>query len=314
MDTEPRAWTKTIVVGLAAVIYYVLPAAAEPFTGGGAVFDLASGARPLAMGGAFVGLADDGNALFLNPAGLGWADGISILSSLDRRLGMASLGTIGACFSRFGLGVHLLDLGTLTLTDQTGHPVGEFTYRNIGLIGAIGLRVSDIPFFKNVAFADTMAMGLRLRLLQIDTQDPGDATALAFDLPILFRNEQVSFGKGILTGFGAGLVLENLIVPSIRYTNGHEEQWESTLTMGLAMEFVDRVTAAIDFTSERCLRLGVEWRPVLPLAVRIGLRYEGTWIPSLGVGVQFGAYALDLTYVSHPLLTNELRGSFTVKW
>ena len=173
------------------------------------MFDLGTGARLLAMGGAFVGLANDASALFLNPAGLGWSDGFRILSSFERRLGSASLGTIAACFSRFGLGVHLLDLGTLTLTDQTGNPVGEFTYRNIGLVAGAGLRASDVPMLEDLPFADTMAAGLRLRVLRVDTLDAGDATAVAFDLPILFRSEKLPFDGAILTGFGVGLVLEH---------------------------------------------------------------------------------------------------------
>ena len=312
MDMELGTRMKTIVIGFVAVICCLWPAGAETFTGGGAVFDLGTGARLLAMGGAFVGLANDASAIFLNPAGLGWSDGFRILSSFERRLGSASLGTIAACFSRFGLGVHLLDLGRLTLTDPTGNPVGEFTYRNIGLVAGAGLRASDVPILQNIPFADTMAVGLRLRVLRVDTLDAGDATALAFDVPVLFRSEKLPFDDEILTGFGVGLVLENLIAPPIHYANGHEEQWERTVTMGLSMEFVDHVTMAIDLTSERCLRLGAEWRPMAPLAIRTGLRHEGTWIPSLGLGVQFGVYALDLTFVSHPLLTNQLRASFSV--
>ena len=309
---EHGTWTKAIVVGLVAVICCGWPAAAESFTRGGTIFDLGIGARPLAMGGAFVGLVGEADALFLNPAGLGWSDDLRILSSFERRLGAASLGTIATCFSRFGLGIHLLDLGILTLTDQSGHPVGEFTYRNIGLVAGAGFRASDIPFFEDVPFADTMAMGLRLRLLVVDTQDPGDATALAFDLPFLFRSEQLPFSKGILTEFGIGFVLENLIAPPIRYANGHEEQWDRTLTLGLSMEFVDHVTAAIDLSTERCFRLGVEWCPVHLLAIRTGIRYEGTWIPSLGLGVRFRAFLFDFAFVNHPLLNDQIRASFTV--
>ncbi len=309
---ERATWTKTIVVGLVATICFLWLAGAQPYTGGGAVFDIGTGARPLAMGGAFVGLADDASALFLNPAGLGWSDDICVMSSFERRLGTASFGTVAASFSRFGLGVHLLDLGTLTLTDQSGHPVGEFAYRNIGLVAGVGVRASDIPFLEDIPFADTTGTGLRLRLLRIDTQDPGDATALAFDLPVLFRRKH-PFSNSVVTSFGAGFVLENLIAPPIRYVNGHEEQWERTVTMGLSVEFIDRVTVAIDLSSERSLRFGAEWRAVPSLAIRSGIRYEGTWISSLGVGVQFGVYVLDLTFVSHPLLTNQLRGSFTVE-
>jgi len=292
----------------------VVSASSEQYSNVASLFDLGMGARPLAMGGAFVGLADDGNALFYNPAGLAWAQGLSVLSSYEARLGTAGYGTLSASLPHFGFGIHYFDFGEVPETDEFGNVIGTFSYRNYALIAAAGIKAADLPFLARIPLAENIGFGIGAKFLKVSTLDPGNGTGFTIDLPFLFRSESPSPRAPIITSYGFGVVIENLIGLPIKYKSGHQENWPRKLIIGTALELFDQVILAMDVTSEKSIRLGVEWTPIPAVSFRTGLKNEGVWMWSLGMGVRFKSFTFDYAVVNHPYLNSQLRGSLVVSW
>jgi len=272
------------------------------------------GARPLALGGAFVGLANDGNALFYNAAGLAWAQGLSVLSSYEARLGTASYGNLSASLPYFGFGVHYFDFGDVPETDEFGNILGTFGYRNYALIAAAGIKAADLPFLARIPLTENIGLGLKAKLLKVSTLDPGSGTGFAIDLPFLFHSESPSPRFPIITSYGVGVVIENLIGLPIKYESGHQENWPRKLILGTSLEFLDQIILAADLTSEKNFHLGLEWTPIPAVSFRTGLKNEGVWIWSLGMGARFRNFVFDLAVVPHPYLNSQIRGSLAVSW
>jgi len=272
------------------------------------------GARPLAMGGAFVGLADDGNALFYNPAGLAWVQDLSVLSSYEARPGTASYGNLSASLPHFGFGVHYFDFGDVPKTDEYGNVLGTFGYRDYALIAAAGIKAANLRFLARMPLAENTGFGLKAKLLKVSTLDPGSGTGFTIDLPFLFRSESPSPRVPIITSYGFGIVIENLIGLPIKYKSGHQENWPRKLILGISLGLLDQVIVAMDVTSDKSVHLGVEWTPISAVSFRIGLKNEGVWIWSLGMGARFRNFVFDLAVVPHPYLNSQIRGSLAVSW
>lgn len=301
-------------VSSALVLLLVASASAEEYSNVASMFDLGMGARPLAMGEAFTGLADDGNALFYNPAGLAWMKGLSLLSSYELRLGTASYGHLSAAFSHFGFGIHYFDFGEVPETDEFGNVLGSFSYRNYAFIAAVGTRAADLPFLSRIPFAENVAFGLKAKVLKISTLEPGSGTGFAVDVSFLFRSDSPSLRVPFIAGYGLGLVVENLIGPPIQYGSGHQEPWPRKATAGIAVELLDQMVLTMDAATDDCIGIGVEWTPIPSISLRGGLKHEGVWMWSLGMGAHFNNFIFDYTVVIHPYLNNQLRGSLTVNW
>ena len=303
-----------MLVSSVLVLLLVATISAEQYSNVASIFEHGMGARPLAMGGAFAGLADDGNALFYNPAGLAWGKGFSILSSYEARPGIASYGSVSASLPRFGFGIHCFDFGEVSETDEFGNVIGTFGYRNYALIAGTGVKAGDLPFLARMLLAENVGFGVGAKLLKVSTLDPGNGTGFAIDLPFLFRSESPSPRVPIITSYGFGIVIENLIGLPIKYTSGRQESWPRRLALGASFELMSQVILAMDVTSEKSVRFGVEWTPVPAVSFRSGLKYEGIWMWSFGMGLRFRNFVFDFTAVPHAYLNGQLRGSFVVNW
>ena len=305
---------KLVLLSSMLLLLLVGSVSGEQYSNVASIFDFGMGARPLAMGGAFVGLADDGNALYYNAAGLAWAQGLSVLSSCEARPGTASYGNLSGSFPHFGFGVHYFDFGDVPETDEFGNIIGTFSYRNYALIAGAGMRAADLPILERMPLAENVGFGIGAKFLKVSTLEPGSGTGFAIDLPFLFRSESPSLRVFIITSYGVGVVLENLIGMPIKYESGHQENWPRKLILGSSLEFLDQVILAMDVTSEKNFRFGVEWTPIPAVSFRSGFKYEDIWMWSLGMGVRFKNFTFDYAVVLHPYLNNQLRGSLVVSW
>jgi hypothetical protein len=303
-----------VLLSSALILLLVVSVSGEQYSNVASIFDLGIGARPLAMGGAFVGLADDGNALFYNPAGLAWAQGLSVLSSCEARPGTASYGNLSASLPHFGFGVHYFGFGDVPETDEFGNILGTFGYRNYALIAATGIKAADLPFLARMPLANNIGFGIGAKFLKVSTLEPGNGTGFTIDLSVLFRSGVPSPRVPIITSYGVGIAIENLIGLSIKYESGHQENWQQELILGTSLEFLDQVILAMDVTSEKSVYLGVEWTPIPAVSFRTGLKNEGVLIWSLGMGARFRNFMFDLAVVPHPYLNSQLRGSFGFNW
>jgi hypothetical protein len=291
-----------------------LPLHAEPFANAAAVLELGMGVRVLALGGAFVGLADDESSLFYNPAGLAWNDGLSLLSTYEVRPLTAGYGHISAVRGNLGLGIHYFDFGNVPETDEFGNIVGTFSYRNLALVAGAGVSASNLPYLSSMPLAESVAFGLGVKLLNVDTLAPGNGIGFAVDLPFLVRIDSPQFGQPYITQFAFGVLLQNVLGMPISYESGHSEDWIKKVVMGSSVEVASQLIVDVDLASDNSIHLGLEWSPVSALSVRLGLKREGVWTGSMGIGTLFRNMAFDLALVAHPYLHNQIRGSFGVYW
>lgn len=295
-----------VAVILGSLCLVALPMLGEPYSNVASVLDLGMGTRPLALGGAFVGLADDGNALSFNPAGLAGLQGLSVLSSGEVRPGIGVFGQVAVALPRLGLGLHYFDFGDVPQVDEHGNITGTFSYRTYTLIAGAGIRGTDLGL-KNVPLLRDLGVGIKVKFFTVSTLDPGSGSGLAFDLSLLYGGSKTRLRMGFLTGFGMGLVLENIFGMPIRYGSGHVEDWPRAVTLGLSATLFNTWTFAADFAAGKGVRVGLEWCPLPALAVRAGLRSEGVVMWSFGVGVRYGMFALDYAIVAHPHLAPQHR-------
>lgn len=307
-----RIRDQVLGVILGSVCLLALPALAEPYSNVAAVLELGMGARPLAMGGAFVGLAEDTNALFFNPAGLAGVQGLSVLSSLEVRPGMATFGHLSAALPHLALGLHYFDFGSVPQVDEYGNVVGSFAYSNYIFLTGAGIRGSNLPLLSRIPLLRDLGLGIKLKFVRVATLDPGSGGGLAFDLSLLYGGANTGLRLGVVTGFGFGFTLENVVGVPVKYGSGHQEDWPRAVVIGSSATFTNSLALVVDFAPGRGVRFGTEWRPVPAIAVRAGLRNEGVLMWSLGLGVRYGMFSLDYAVVLHPYLPPQHRVSFAV--
>lgn len=304
-----------MILGSACLSSFCLSSPGE-YSNVAAVLELGMGARPLAMGGAFVGLADDVNALCFNPAGLSGLQGLSTLSSLEGRPGLATLGHVSAALPHFGLGIHYFDFGDVPQIDEYGNVIGSLSYRNYIFLAGTGIRGSNVPVLSRIPLLKDLGLGIKVKFVRIATLERGSGSGVAFDLSLLYGGANTGVRMGLLTGFGLGFTLENAVGVPIKYRSGHQEDWPQAVVVGASAGFFDSLTIVLDLAPGKGVRFGTEWRPVTAIAVRAGLRNEGVVLCSLGVGVRYSMFALDYAFVTHPHLAGQHRLSFelVLRW
>lgn len=290
------------------------PLHADPFASAAAVLDLGMGARVLALGEAFVGLADDESALFYNPAGLAWNDGLSLLSTYELRPLTAGYGHVSAVRGNLGLGIHYFDFGDVPKTDEFGNIIDTFSYRNVALVAGAGVLAANLPYISSMPLADSVAFGLGVKLLNVDTLEPGNGIGFAIDLPFLIRIDSPPFGQPYITQFSFGVLVQNVLGMPMSYESGHSEDWEKKIVMGTSVKVARRWIVAADFASDNSIHFGLEWNPVPALSARLGLKQDGVWMWSMGIGTRLRSLAFDLALVAHPYMYNQIRGSFGIHW
>ena len=304
-----RGWWITVVL----LSLFVLPFVATAYANVGEAFELGIDARLAAMGGAYVGLIDDESAVFSNPANLAWGERLTVLSTLQTRLATASSGDILASLNNFAVGVHYFDFGDVPITDESGNATGYFSYRNYTFVAAAGFKIK-LPSLVQMGLGENIGCGVRAKLFTIETLAAGNTTGVSVDVSLLFLGE-LSNTRGIpIEGYCLGLLFENLVGTPISYGSGHQEELPKRATIGGSLLLTNHITTSLDLTSTQDVRFGIEWTPNPALSIRGGVKNEGVWIWSAGVGLLVGDFTLDLAIVSHPYLNEQFRGSLGVSW
>ncbi len=304
-----RGWWIAVVL----LSLFVLPLLATPYSSVGEAFKLSIGARSAAMGGAFVGVIDDNSALFSNPANLAWGEKLTVVSTLQTTLATASSGDILASFNNFAIGVHYFDFGDVPETDESGNLTGYFSYRNYTFAAAAGLKI-ELPSLVRMGLGESIGCGVRAKLFTTDTSTPGNTTGVSVDVSLLFRGELSNTRGSPIEGYALGLLLENLVGTPIGYGSGHQEELPRRATIGGSLLLTNHAIISADLTSTQDVRFGIEWAPTPALSIRGGLKNEGVWIWSVGLGLLVRDFTFDLAIVSHPYLNKQLRGSLGVCW
>lgn len=225
------------------------PLWAAPGTSGAQWLTVGGGARAHAMGGAYVSIADDGAALSWNPAGLVRTDGhrISIThTSWLSDAGYQYAGYAGRLSSEAGIG-GTVEHGAVSW-DNTGD--GDFTSGDF--CGALGYARR---------LGASLSVGGGVKFISSELGDE-QASSYAADLGVLYEPWQ---------GVTLGAAARNL-GPGMDFGGG-EDPLPSTVAVGASCVWRD-VLVALDIEKQNDLdpgaRLGVEYRPVKPFALRGG--------------------------------------------
>ena len=296
------------------VVTLAIHATNEHYSNAASFWDLGMGARPYAMGEAFVAVADDSSALSYNPAGLAGQQGSLFSSTGESRPNTAAFGHFTAQLNTIAASIHYFDFGTVMETDEFGNAFGSFSYRSVGVIAGLGAKGTKLPYLRKTSLADAFAVGVNVKLASINTLDPGDGFGAVMSLGLLIREDKPSFGFPFLSSFSFGILVENLLDIPIKYESGHQEPWVKKAAVGASVTFRDFLVAAFDATSLGSSHFGIEWAPISRIAIRVGVKRDGVWMPSLGIGVKLNRSAIDLALVSHPYLADQYRATFTASW
>ncbi len=240
------------------------------------LFDLGLGVRAMGLGGAYAALAEGAEGLLYNPASLAKVRGISVDSTI--LAGWVAAGYVGVALPSLGAGLGYL--GT-----SAGEGLG---FSQLGLLAGFGL---DLRMF---GFPALGGVALRYHSTSIAGESE---TAFGLDIGILgsFPSPFGELRAAVVIrelGFG-GLSTEFVVAGA----------WLSPFGL----------FAALDLTSEY-IALGLGWAFMGLAEVRVGIRQEGVFRMSLGLGVQFANYTVDYALLTHPLLSPSHRFGFGVRF
>lgn len=268
------------------------------------LFDLGMGVRPAGMGEAFTGLADDENALFYNPAALALLQKFSGNTLYESRFGVSDYATAALAGRSFGVGFLLFNLRPMTRRDAQGQEIGTFNYSSFALLGGFGMR--ELPLLR------TLALGVKLKFLSINTLEGGRGLGLALDPSLLLSLGNMGPAKALRLG----AMIENMLSLGVRYGNGRVERWRLGLRLGTSATLFERFKAAADL-SPGGLHLGCEV-PISTgfglLFLRAGMLTRGGLSLSMGFGVRFGNFRVDYAYIAHPQLPDSQRFSLAFEF
>ncbi len=283
------------------------------------VLDLGMGVRPWGMGGAFTGLADDENALLYNAAALAYLEGARFGALFERRFGIVNHGTVAFAARNLGLGLMFLNISGLPKREGR-ETLSTFSYSNLAAVASFGMPLSAIPGLA-ASVPRNIAVGLRAKLLRVNTLPDGRGSALALDPSFLVEFKMLQLGGFALERVRVGAVIDNLLGLGIRYGSGHTEGWKLGLRVGASVTTAEGLTLALDLDTSGTLHLGSEFRlrgiglETLGLtggglALRFGSLLGRQFAPTFGLSLSMNNMQIDYAFITHSLLPASHRLSF----
>lgn len=256
------------------------------------------GARILGMGKAYLGRADDIGSLFINPAGLAkineWQatsmsgkfinefNYLNLGFAYPTRFGTFAFGFTGSDISFSGPAATLESIDGVRVVPSTTEAV-SYGYNNSVMLLGWGGSMSGY----SIDYLKPLSVGLTLKLFSPILTGPqitgGTARGFDADLGLLYEPSPA---------VRAGVTVQNFIPYSwggkIRWGNGQEESFPSTLKTGLSLVLLGekglrkmgwqelKLNFDGDFTPLRptipsLYHLGLEWSPVKLLDIRVGI-------------------------------------------
>jgi len=286
------------------------PARADSASGGN-ILKLGAGSKAAALSEAFTAASDDPSVLFYNPAGLAPQKDSSFMAM--HAIWFESVGYSAAAYNRpfgeagvFGLGVQLLNYGSIDSNDNTGSPDGTFTPRDIVASLAWGRELGgELSDFSVGAAAKYLSS-------RIDNS----ASAFLGDIGLQYR-------RGDLT---AGFAFQNAGT-KLKFNNVSESV-ATQGRFGLAYNYRDFTfygDADLPSDAGAWYAVGAEYRAVITDKMRTAFRAgyssragearnDKTFPVSLGLGLGMNAYELDYAFVPYGDLGQAHHFTFNMRW
>lgn len=272
--------------------------AAGAGTSGAQFLQLGVGARPTAMGEAFVGVADDVHSINWNPAGLSQIDNRQATFMHNQylvdtayeyaayaqpiSLDNPSLGVVG-------IGIAYLNYGEMAHLSASGEDLGTFTASDLGITLSYG---APLP----VEMPGKISAGANVKILSSKIEEES-ASGFALDLACLYKTP--------VEGLDAGLSIQN-IGTTYKFIE-EADPLPLTIKLGAGYRLLeDSLLLAMDVNmpndSEVNVGIGVEYKPINMLAVRVGYNSSSSNVTDLSCGLGFiwEQYGIGIDYAWVP--------------
>jgi len=266
-------------------------ALASSGTEGASFLNIPVGARPAALGSAYSALASDVYAPTWNPGGLGRVDSTQIagqhLSYLESiYYEYASFVHPLGQGRAFGGSMQYLGSGDIAGTDLNGNSIGNYTSH----YGAYSLAYGQM-------LGDKLSVGLAGKIINAKISDVS-ATAYAFDLGSMYQVNQHLTLASVLTNVGTKLTFidQGDSLPLAFHVGA---SYDTNYNLKLAVEGIYNQTGLASF------RTGLEWKPMGPLALRVGYRTDTlaglSPLAGLSTGIGLEAWGQEFSYAWVPM-------------
>jgi long-chain fatty acid transport protein len=341
-----RRARSVIVVLVAAAVALLATTAAHA----GGMFLPGRGARGLGRAGSFVAGVDDGSALYYNPAGLAAIDGVSLLADgalVFQRVHYDRIDSGGNHQPGVDGSIDILPIPTLAITWkpkklpwltvaggawvpylglQSYPETGPQRYSLISLRGsalavlelAAAFRVNE-HFWIGAGFQNMIIRFRNYGALSACTEVNCAPEDPSFDSPTQLTATQGFVPSGILGAIIAYPKVRGGVSLQLPFWINADSTVRSRLPtdpmFASAMIVGDQATAS--FTLPLMLRIGVEYRPLDPLRIELGIDYESWSMQDKFTIVPHGIY-IDNTpgigkyYLPTLTVTRGLQDSFSV--
>lgn len=309
---------RKILFAAALVLSWLLavPRAGAQTEDGGVegVFSFGTGADMVGRGQAGVARPSEPSALYWNPACL---DRVAVANASffytsflgDTPYNFFSVTYPTLHIGTFGVGVFRVSTGDIQGTDSYGVKTEKFSYSQYQYLFSYGKKADFLPLegtFLEDSFLEDAFLGASVK---IDNQQLFGESATGIGLDAAYSQPLDRLHRH-LAGVDAGLVVRNLLAPSLRLSQEKETRARE-LALGVAKSFTVReghtLTPSFDLVknSKRLWRerLGVEYDYISLLALRMGVNAESF---SFGMGVVYRAFNFDYALRNSDFMTNHL--------
>ncbi len=258
------------------------------------------GARNIGFGGAIAGARGDVEGVLWNPASIAAIDEWAVFYHGSNDFGTTTNsagGVFGVGMTRVGVSILSLDLGSIDGRDEFNQPIGTIEVDNTAFLLTIARPISD-----------HIEVGASYKFLRISGSCPGcggaepDGTGHAFDAAVIARPPGTDRVR-------LGLVVSNIGGDLGFSTGGLEDPLPSRIRLGGEAELVRGSDAQpVDLLLRADVRnvltefddldlfagLEVGYAKLAFLRAGYAAGGEGRTGPSLGVGIRYEGFVLDL--------------------
>lgn len=262
-----------------------------------------AGARTLGMGGAFAGLADDASAIFVNPAGIASLPELRLTSMYSTLLNDESYLVLGGT-NRYAFGD--VGLGYINVASPN-IPIYQWIGGVPTIVGYTNYSSGTLYLSYAKHLQEHLLVGGSLKIFTQGfsgggaTYESTSGTGLDLDLGVKYWAQP---------WLSLGLSLQNLLPASLggkfSWKNGQEEGIPVVAKAGLALDLFGKkalrpadaeVTLLLDYDdyreSEAITHLGMEYRPLPLLALRLGSNNGNL---AIGLGYKYAGFDFDYAY------------------
>lgn len=255
------------------------------------------GARSLGMGGTGLVKANNATAIYWNPALLADLQQMYLDTTYSNKFtSEVEYGFVGFTYRGFGVGVlrqGVRNIEKSTSLDSNSRPVidGSFNNEEDAVYFSYGYRLNT-----------RMSVGSSLKYIY-QSLDSGRASGISLDLAGLYRIWETDTKE-----LRAGLNLQDVNHPSLRWNTGHNDKIPSNLKAGIAYEqqirklYLDKIVVSLEENKRESrpwlTNAGIELRTSLYTTIRAGYNGENM---TFGASLFHKYVYIDYAFTPHVL-------------